>query len=115
MEYDKYKVMLINRRTQLAESLEQLTDAGKIVKLDQAMMGRLSRMDALQAQAMAKANKCRAITEIQKIDYALTRILKDEFGHCIECKEEINSKRLEFDPTTLFCIDCAEKKQTKTN
>lgn len=110
MDYDKYKAILIKRRSELEESLEQLTEAGQIVKLDQTMMGRLSRMDALQSQAMAKANKNRAVTEIQKIDYALTRLSNDDFGYCIECDEEINSKRLEINPTTVFCIKCAEKK-----
>ncbi len=110
MDYDKYKAILIKRRSELEESLEQLTEAGQIVKLDQAMMGRLSRMDALQGQAMAKANKNRSVTEIKKIDYALTRISNDDFGYCIECDEEINSKRLEINPTAIFCIKCAEKK-----
>ncbi len=110
MDYDKFKAILINRRSELAESLEHLIDADQIVELDQTMMGRLSRMDALQGQAMTKANKSRVLTEIQKIDYALDRLLNNEFGYCSQCDEEINSKRLEINPTTIFCIKCAEKK-----
>lgn len=110
MDRERYKSMLIKRRSELVENLEQLTEAGKIVELDQAMMGRLSRMDALQGQAMAQANKSRTTTEIQKIDYALIRVSQDNYGYCAECDEKINPKRLEFDPTVLFCIECAEKK-----
>ncbi|MBT8141909.1 MAG: TraR/DksA C4-type zinc finger protein, partial [Gammaproteobacteria bacterium] len=43
---------------------------------------------------------------------ALERIDNDEFGYCIECDEDINPKRLEYDPTTLLCIQCASEKES---
>ena len=41
------------------------------------------------------------------IEAALMRIDNDEYGECMECGEPINPKRLEIDPTTLYCIECA--------
>ncbi len=70
-------------------------------------MGRLSRMDALQNQALAKAGKVRAERQLKMIEAALTRIDNDDYGDCLECGEPINPKRLEIDPTTLHCIECA--------
>lgn len=78
------------------------------VMLDQQSVGRLSRMDALQGQAMAKAEEDRRQLMIRRIDAALARLAREEYGECIECGEWIPVKRLEWDPTVLKCIDCAE-------
>ncbi|THB72979.1 MAG: TraR/DksA family transcriptional regulator [Gammaproteobacteria bacterium] len=107
MDYLKFKRLLLKRQDEIKNSLLQLNQAGQTVELDQAMMGRLSRMDAMQGQEMAKASKQRAELELKKIDAALTRIDNNEYGYCVKCDEQISEKRLEFDPTALFCIDCA--------
>lgn len=95
----------------MLQELLSLDEAGresaKIVELDQTRMGRLSRMDAMQAQAMSiESNRRRAIT-IRRIQAALQRIDDDEYGECLECGEPINPKRLEVDPAASLCIDCA--------
>jgi len=64
-------------------------------------------MDALQGQALAKASQERAERQLRMIEAALKRIENDDYGDCLECGEPINPKRLEIDPTTLYCIDCA--------
>lgn len=78
------------------------------VELDSTTTGRLSRMDALQAQAMAQAAERRRAVQVQRIGQALKRIDEGVFGECIECGEWIAQPRLELDLTTLKCIDCAE-------
>lgn len=45
---------------------------------------------------------------LRKIDKALGRIAKDEFGWCENCGEEIGIKRLEARPTAEMCIDCKQ-------
>jgi DnaK suppressor protein len=96
-------------RAELEEVEEAATDASAVVELDQTRVGRLSRMDAMQAQAMAKASAGRREQMLRQIDLALKRIDDDEFGACQVCGEPINPKRLEFDPTVRLCIDCASK------
>ena len=81
--------------------------AQETVKLDQQSVGRLSRMDALQQQAMAKATKTRRANARLRILAALQRMEEDEFGYCQKCGEEILRKRLELDPTVPSCINCA--------
>jgi DnaK suppressor protein len=64
-------------------------------------------MDAMQAQAMSIETKRRRSIMLQRIESALKRMDQGEFGLCLRCEEEIDPKRLEFDPTTLMCIECA--------
>ncbi len=77
------------------------------VKLDQQAVGRLSRMDALQGQAMANATQARRSAQRQRIMATFARMEEGEFGYCLECGEEIASKRLALDPTVPTCISCA--------
>lgn len=76
-------------------------------ELDQTRVGRLSRMDALQAQAMSEALDQRRGIELKRIDAALERIDGDEYGFCMTCGEPIELKRLELDPAAAQCADCA--------
>ena len=82
-------------------------EARKVVTLDQQSVGRLSRMDALQGQAMAKATQARRAAARQRIMAAFARMDEGEYGYCIECGEEIAPARLELDPTAATCISCA--------
>lgn len=93
-----------------AEILAQNDAAGADrapVALDQQSVGRLSRMDAMQVQAMAKAVEGRRKQALQQITAALTRMDEDEFGYCISCGELIARKRLDLDPKTATYIGCA--------
>ena len=102
-----YKKQLTELREEIETLSEVTEEARQPVELDQTMVGRLSRMDALQGQALAKAGKERAERQLKMIEAALMRIDNDEYGECMECGEPINPKRLEIDPTSLYCIDCA--------
>ena len=44
-------------------------------------------------------------------DEAAARIDADEYGRCQSCDEEIPAKRLEVDPTALYCIQCASEQE----
>lgn len=81
-------------------------DAQKPVTLDQQSTGRLTRMDALQNQAMAQAQARRRQAERQKIHAALQRIEDGEYGYCTDCGEAIAAKRLAADPAIALCLEC---------
>ena len=76
------------------------------VTLDQQAVGRLSRMDALQNQAMAQAQARRRAAERRRIHAALKRHAQGEYGYCIDCGEEIAPARLAADPAIALCADC---------
>ena len=100
-----------DRLLALREELESIADTGSaaVVELDQSKVGRLTRMDAMQAQAMAKASSNRRQAMLVKIAAALKRIDDGDYGLCRQCEDPINPKRLEFDPTVIYCIECASK------
>lgn len=77
------------------------------MELDQQSVGRLSRMDAMQQQAMAAAQDTRRRGRLAAIEAALKRLEQGEFGWCAECGEFIGLSRLDLDPVLMRCIDCA--------
>jgi DnaK suppressor protein len=84
------------------------TDADRRpVELDQQSVGRLSRMDSLQVQAMAKAVEQRRKARIVALDQALRRMADDDYGFCADCGEFIGTRRLEIDPAAPKCVRCA--------
>jgi DnaK suppressor protein len=94
-------------RAELAALSASGAEARRVVELDQQSMGRLSRMDALQGQAMAQASERRRQLRLQQIEAALRRVDRDEFGWCLRCGETIAPARLKLDPATPTCRDCA--------
>ena len=107
MNSDKYKELLLDRRKSLAELDEYGQKASQPVELDQTRVGRLSRMDALQCQAIAQETLRRRDNEIARIEAALKRIEENEYGYCLSCGELIAGKRLVLDPTVTICVACA--------
>lgn len=102
------RTQLLTLRSTLQSELEDGASGAATVELDQTRVGRLSRMDALQAQAMsAEANRRRQLS-LTRIESALKRIEDGRFGVCITCEEPIPEARLDVDPTVLKCIACAE-------
>jgi DnaK suppressor protein len=113
-KHSRYSHRMREKLLKLRKDIESIAAIGdeseSIVELDQAKVGRLSRMDALQGQAMAKASGQRREIMLRNIDAALKRIDNGDYGICRDCDEAINPKRLEFDPTALRCIECQSKR-----
>ncbi len=108
---DKIKKQIVSEITNLMENEASRLQASQTVELDQASTGRLTRMDAMQQQAMAKENNRRAVLRNQQLHTALDRINNDEYGYCFDCDEEISTARLQANSVTTLCIECAEKKE----
>lgn len=106
---DRLKARLIEQREALLDVADSSKEAARTVELDQTRVGRVSRMDAMQAQAMAKESDRRRVLALQRIDSALKRIEEGDYGYCASCDEPISVSRLEVDPGALLCIDCASK------
>lgn len=77
------------------------------VALDQQSVGRVSRIDSLQVQAMSNATEARRQLRLRALNAAKTRLQEGEFGYCGECGEFIGLKRLQVDCTAVKCITCA--------
>lgn len=99
--------ILEGRLIELSELEKTNSDSRNTVVLDQSSVGRLSRMDAIQQQAMAKATLRKRKVEAMAIKAALIRLQDGEYGYCDDCGEEIPAKRLQLNPTAVRCVNCA--------
>jgi DnaK suppressor protein len=111
---------LATLRDRLEQRLHHLRASSKAtaedrrpVELDQASVGRLSRMDAMQVQAMAVASEQMRAGEIRKTEAAIERLDAGDYGYCVTCGEEIAAKRLIVDPIVATCIQCAAAAQRR--
>ena len=98
---------LVARREELETLSEVSAESRETVALDQQSVGRLSRMDSMQQQAMAQATERQRAAEISRIENALIRLDEEEYGACAECGEDISEKRLAVDPAATHCVKCA--------
>ena len=110
MNNNKVREILLEMQHELEELSKVASEARKTVKLDQSSVGRLSRMDALQQQAMANATEARRAKDLYRIEKALALLDAGDYGFCEACDEEIPPRRLEIDPLATRCIKCAEKR-----
>ena len=106
---DKVRAQLEALRDEIVQAADSARDAAQTVDLDQTRVGRLSRMDALQGQAMAQASAQRQAALLDEIEEALQRLEEGSYGRCLECGEWIAEGRLEIDPVVRYCIKCAGK------
>jgi DnaK suppressor protein len=90
------------------DALERATEGDATpLELDQTAIGRLSRMDAMQVQAMAAASQRMRAAERVRIAATLKGLDEGEYGWCLQCGEAIAPARLDTDPTLATCVKCA--------
>lgn len=104
MTDDDIRRMLIQKRDEVMALLSQTAEDTAPVALDQTQQGRLSRMDAMQQQAMAAETQRRRQRNVHLIEAALRRLDEGEYGFCVTCGDAIEADRLALDPATPFCI-----------
>lgn len=106
-ELEQLRAALLAQREALDETREANAEASSTVELDQTRVGRLSRMDALQGQAMCQAAGQRREQMRMRIESAPHRMDAGEYGDCLRCGEPIALARLCADPAATLCIRCA--------
>lgn len=106
-----YKQKLLELQTKLQQEEQAGQEATGTVQLDQSKVGRVSRIDALQTQAIHLETQRRRSLQLEEIKIALERINIDDYGYCLDCGEKLNTKRLDINPAVSFCIKCAEQRE----
>jgi DnaK suppressor protein len=96
---------------ELATILAALTGNSSVtvVELDQTSVGRLSRMDAMQQQAMASGLQERLSLKKRRLEAALMRLDAGEFGICRQCGDAMSIERLRADLGAPFCAACQDE------
>ena len=91
---------------QLTEQVRSTTAASAPVELDQAAVGRVSRIDAIQLQQMAVEQQRRSGLRLEQVRVALREFAGDDFGWCADCGEPIGYARLKARPESSRCMVC---------
>lgn len=103
---DRQRDELSALKTRLTEELALFKDASAPVTLDQAQVGRLSRIDAIGQQEMHKAAAIQTERRLRRVLVALRKLESGDYGWCEQCDEEIEPRRLEAQPEVIYCLKC---------
>ena len=106
-KYERIRRKLLNRRNEIE---------GRLNKVDQDILhtnGAPSPDSGEQAIERENDDVLEALggiarSELEKINTALERMERNEYGICTVCKKAISAERLEAIPYADHCIDCAE-------
>ncbi len=91
----------------LREDVEAFEVLARPVAPDNAI-GRLTRMEAINAQSINAAALKKARHTLARLERALPQVDHPDFGLCRECGEAIPFARLMILPETDLCVSCAE-------
>lgn len=106
---DEVEALAAALRAQLAAlsaTLAETAASARPVTLDQQAVGRVSRIDAIQQQQMAAANRRRTQLRLSQTRQALEAVATGDYGLCRKCEEPIGIRRLRVRPETPICLDC---------
>lgn len=112
-EEQMLRAALERLRKELAAHAAATEQSARPVDLDQPI-GRISRIDALQQQQLAKAQRDAARLRLQQIDSALDRLERGDYGECIRCGEEIEFRRLQARPESPVCLPCQNHREARS-
>ncbi len=104
-QIDELEADLRAAREELQAALVQSASGAKTVDLDQPI-GRLSRMDAIQNQQIAKAGRRAMELRLRQVAAALEAVQDGTYGDCRSCDAPIGFARLKARPEAPFCLEC---------
>ena len=103
---------LFSLRDELSSQLASSNEAAAPVDLEQPF-GRLSRMDAIQQQQMVRTARMGLQRRLEQVKLAIARAQRGEYGFCVSCDEDIESKRLNARPEAPLCMPCQSELEAR--
>lgn len=110
-EKQALRKIIEERLSEFAAQLKMSKESSQVVELDQALAGRVSRIDAIQQQKIAEAGLMRAQLKYNQLKKALVNLSSDDYGSCVECGEQIGLPRLLIKPESTLCIECQSQQE----
>jgi len=105
---ESFKKRLEERQLSLRKTVSRTEEDGRIADQDTAQdIADRAASSYTKEFLFSQSNNDRQL--LQMVETALQRIREGAFGECVNCGNEINSKRLEAVPWTRYCIECQEK------
>jgi len=109
-EKDRYTNLLLEKKRELGQKLSRIFTESKNVDLSDAKdLADKAESSYTKEFLLSLSDSERA--QLNKIDEALKRLGKDEFGQCRACGKPIGEKRLNAIPWASLCIACKEKEE----
>lgn len=105
-QLDELRSELHRELERLERSMKGTEAASKPVRLDQASVGRLSRMNELQNQHLSAGLHEREEARHLAIVEAIAKIENGTYGRCSKCESEIAFGRLLVFPEARTCATC---------
>lgn len=105
-QIEELKAELERQLRRLQKSMKITDEALRTVELDQTAVGRLSRMDSLQNQALSAGLREREAARLAQILEALERMREGTYGSCATCGAGIPFERLFVFPEAPECASC---------
>ncbi len=103
---DELRAELERELVRLRRSMPATEAAARPVQLDQSAIGRLSRVDAMQNQAMQHELHDRERHRENELVEALRRMDEGSYGRCARCEQAIPYGRLLVVPEARNCVAC---------
>ena len=107
-ELEIFKAKLVQLKGDIEASLKQVSAADSSISPDNAI-GRLTRMEAIQAQSISEAGKGRQKKRLALVERALKAVEDGGYGLCAVCGEKIQAGRLEIRPESRVCMQCVSR------
>ena len=112
LDLPRFEALLEQRIADLLQLLDGTETRSQSVELDQSKVGRLSRMDALQQQAMADAVRGRATREHSRLLAAIRRCRDGDTVIALSVVSPSPSGDLS-STTHPLCIGCASASESR--
>jgi DnaK suppressor protein len=113
MSYSKEELTDIQSRitTEIESTRETVQKFRELTKpiAPENSIGRVSRMDAINNKSVNDATLKNAITKLNNLEIALTKINEPDFGSCRRCHHQIPIGRILLLPQVTICVNCASR------
>ena len=111
-KYAHFREMLFGLRDELLKEAQKVEQGEiNVVAEDLADVADRSSLETDRNFTLRLLDRDRKL--LHKIDDALSRLEKGEFGMCDECGEDIGEKRLKARPVATLCIACKENSEAE--
>ena len=104
--FSEMRERLQSRAAELRDTIARIDGTTAPVSPNNAI-GRLTRLDAMQATSMRRAAARDHDLELHHVVRALESMANGMYGTCRRCKEEIAEARLRAKPEAFLCVACA--------
>jgi DnaK suppressor protein len=107
-EREKLEKIITAEKDNLLTNIQSLEEGSRPVAPDEAI-GRLTRMEAINAKSINEANLNAARVKLAKLERALAKLDDPDFGICAICEKPIPVGRIMLMPETTVCVQCADR------